>query len=435
MHEHEVLHRLLRVADPAGGLEADDAAGLLVHVADRLEHHERDRQRRGARQLARRRLDEVGAGGHREQARAAHVVVGAELAGLEDHLQVRLAAGLLDAHDLVVDLRVAAGEERAAVDHHVDLVGALLDDPAHLLELRRERRLPGRERGRDRGDLDAAAAQALDGDRHEIRIDAHRGDRRDVPVRRIGAHGLRAERRDLARRVGALERREIHAADREVEREQLRLALDRALRELARASLDGDLVDRADPRQPRLERQLEPARKCGRLRHGGQCTLGASGCEERAPPFPRAHAPPRAHVSHVRARARGAAAARARACARRRPARAAAASDRARRRHARRLVVPRERAARGRVDRRGARARGNRHRGDDVDPRLRLRLRPRRSPLGPLRRPRRPAATSRARRSTGAARTCPSRASRRTASRRRSRSRTTRSISRTRSRC
>ena len=59
-------------------------------------------------QLPGRGLDEVGAGGHREQRRAADVVVGAELARLEDHLQVRVAARLLHADDLVVDLRVAA---------------------------------------------------------------------------------------------------------------------------------------------------------------------------------------------------------------------------------------------------------------------------------------------------------------------------------------
>src|SRR5581483_8816384 len=36
--EHEVLHRLLRLADPAGRLEADMPTGLIVHVAHRLEH-------------------------------------------------------------------------------------------------------------------------------------------------------------------------------------------------------------------------------------------------------------------------------------------------------------------------------------------------------------------------------------------------------------
>ena len=71
-----------------------------------------------------RRLDEVGAGGDRDQRRAADVVVRAELARLEDDLEVRVAARLLHADDLVEHLRVAAREERAAVDDHVDLVGA-----------------------------------------------------------------------------------------------------------------------------------------------------------------------------------------------------------------------------------------------------------------------------------------------------------------------
>src|SRR5215217_22593 len=50
--EHQVLDRLLRVADAAGGLEADAPAGFVVDVADRLEHHERDRERGRRGQLA-----------------------------------------------------------------------------------------------------------------------------------------------------------------------------------------------------------------------------------------------------------------------------------------------------------------------------------------------------------------------------------------------
>ena len=268
MQDDEVLDRLLRGPDPARGLHPDDAAGLLVHVADRLEHAERHRQRRGGADLAGRGLDEVAAGGHREQRRPADVVVGAELAGLENHLQVGLAAGLLHLHDLVVDLGVAAGEEGAAVDHHVDLVGAELDRLAHVGELDRERRLAGRERGRDRRHLDRRAAEPRHGGRDEVRIDADRRDRRDRRVDGVGADRLRAQRRDLAGRVGALERRQVHHPDRELERLQLRLLLDRALRQRRRALFERDRVDGADSRQPRLQRELEAARQCGRLGHG-----------------------------------------------------------------------------------------------------------------------------------------------------------------------
>src|SRR5438067_3217977 len=107
--EDQMLYRLLRLTYAARRLEAHGASGLLVHVADRLEHAERDGERRGARDLPGRRLDEVGAGGHCKERRTPHVVVGAELARLEDHLEVRGADGFLHLDDLVVDLRVAAG--------------------------------------------------------------------------------------------------------------------------------------------------------------------------------------------------------------------------------------------------------------------------------------------------------------------------------------
>ena len=64
-----------------------------------------NRQRGGGRDLAGRGLDEVPAGEHRQPGRATHVVVGDELAGLEDHLQVRRTTGLLDGDDLVEHLR------------------------------------------------------------------------------------------------------------------------------------------------------------------------------------------------------------------------------------------------------------------------------------------------------------------------------------------
>ena len=96
-----------------------------------------------------------------EQRRAPHVVVGPELAGLEDHLEVRVAARLLHLHDLVVDLRVAAGEERAAVDDHVDLVRAELDRRANVRDLHGRRVLARREPGGDRRDLHAAVAEPL----------------------------------------------------------------------------------------------------------------------------------------------------------------------------------------------------------------------------------------------------------------------------------
>ena len=55
------------------------------------------------------------------------LVVRLELAGLEDHLEVGVATGLLDLDDLVEDGRVVARSGSAAVDDHVDLVRACFD--------------------------------------------------------------------------------------------------------------------------------------------------------------------------------------------------------------------------------------------------------------------------------------------------------------------
>jgi hypothetical protein len=96
----------LVVRMPPAGL-TPTCAGLRAEVADRLQHHQRHRQRRGGLHLAGGGLDEVGAGQHRQPGRAAHVVVGDQLAGLQDHLEVARAAGLLDRDDLVEDLAVA----------------------------------------------------------------------------------------------------------------------------------------------------------------------------------------------------------------------------------------------------------------------------------------------------------------------------------------
>ena len=187
---------------------------------------------------------------------------------------MRLAARLLHADDLVVDLRVAAGQEGAAVDDHVDLVRAHRDRVLDIPELDVERRLPRGERRGDGGDLDPGTAKLFDRSRHEVRVDADCGDRGDARVGRIGSHGLRADRSDLPRRVGALEGRQVHHPDRQVEREELGVLLDRALRERCGALLDADLVDRADARQPRLERKLEPTRQSRRLRHALSVGLG-----------------------------------------------------------------------------------------------------------------------------------------------------------------
>ena len=93
----------------------------------------------------------------------------------------------------------------------------------------------------------------------ERRVDADRGDGRDRRVAGLRVDRLRAQRPDLARRVAALEGREIHHPDREVEGPQLRGLLDRAALEALDAQLDADLVDRGLAPEHAPERPRAPA--------------------------------------------------------------------------------------------------------------------------------------------------------------------------------
>ena len=247
----EVPHRVLGRADAARRLDAAVLAGGAVPVAHGLQHHLHDGQGGGGGDLAGGGLDHVGAREQREPGGAAHVVVARQLAGLQDDLEVGAAAGLLDGDDLVVHLAVAAGEEGAAVDHHVDLAGARVDGERGVGQLDRQRRPARRERRGHRRDDDAGAAQPLDRHAGEVGVDADRGDRRDVGVVGVGPHGLRAQRPDLAGRVGALQRGQVDHGDGHVDGLQLGGLLDRAGGEHGRAALQPDLVDAGQPGRKR----------------------------------------------------------------------------------------------------------------------------------------------------------------------------------------
>jgi len=80
---------------------------------------------------------------------------------------------------------------------------------------------------------------------HHRGIDADGGGLRHLGILG-GADGLLAKRLDLARRVLALERREIDHRGRELEAEKLRTLLDAAGRVFGDALLDAHKIDRAD---------------------------------------------------------------------------------------------------------------------------------------------------------------------------------------------
>ena len=231
---------------PPADLHADDVAGELGEVAHRFEHHEGDRRRGRRRDLAGGRLDEVGAAGHGQPRRPAHVVQRGQLAGLEDHLEVGPAAGRLHRTDLVEHRGVAPGEEGAPVDHHVDLVGARVDRVGDVGQLHVEGGPAGRERGGHRRDGHPRAGHGTAGGAHEVGVDADGRDARAGVVAGLGLHRLGAQRPHLAGRVGALERGEVGHRHDGVERPALGTLLDRPGGQARDPGLGAHLVD---PRQ------------------------------------------------------------------------------------------------------------------------------------------------------------------------------------------
>ena len=145
------------------------------------------------------------------------MVVGAELGRLQDHLEVCVAAALLDRDDLVLHAGVVAGEKRLARDHHVDLVGAGGDRILGVAQFGLERHLAGGEAGGHRCRLHAAAVQRLFRRGHERWVDADGSHGGDLWHRRGRAHALGAQVPNLAGSVGALERRQVDHRHREAD--------------------------------------------------------------------------------------------------------------------------------------------------------------------------------------------------------------------------
>src|SRR4029450_11934270 len=129
---------------------------------------------------------------------------------------------------------------------------------AGLGELDVAERLARREAGRDRGDLDGRAPEGVLRVLDERRVDAQRGDARDRRIAGLRSDRLCGERPDLARRVLALERREVDHPDRQIEGPELRSFLDRALLQRVDPFVDADLVDGADPTEEAAQRPGSP---------------------------------------------------------------------------------------------------------------------------------------------------------------------------------
>ena len=150
-------------------------------------------------------LDEIGAGIEGKNGCPLDQVGRGERACLEDHLQFRLAAGVLDLGDLIGDFLVGALHEITQVHHDIDLVGALHDGHGDFGDLDLREGLRRRKTTGYRGDTNPFGCQRLADRLDEIGIDADRGDIGDIgpcalkvvhPVDHLPDALFRVERRE-----------------------------------------------------------------------------------------------------------------------------------------------------------------------------------------------------------------------------------------------
>ena len=195
--------RLLRRPDAARRLQPDRRAGPSSYTSRMASSITSARAGSPRRDLARRRLDEVGASGAPSRAASRGGRCRSVPSSLVSRITFRWAraAGLLDAHDLVETF--AYRPERNAPRSITMSISSAPDAtaPRTSRDLQVERRLPGREAGRYGRDLDARSRRAA-------ASRPRRGSGRRTPpprrgrrVARVGTERLRAERRDLAGRV------------------------------------------------------------------------------------------------------------------------------------------------------------------------------------------------------------------------------------------
>ena len=191
-----------------------------------------------------------------------------------------VAAGLAGGHDLVVHVEVGAGEEGAAVDDHVDLVGPGVDRGPHVGQLHVERRPARREGGGHGRHVHAETAERLDRHRlDQVAVDADGGHGR---ARRVGGSG----RRPLAHSARTLPG--VSCPSRVV-RSTMRMArsranalavvlIDRVASPAARASTP-DLVDARSPWRNRRSEASEAVTSARSPAVGAVAVTGSGYCQ------------------------------------------------------------------------------------------------------------------------------------------------------------
>ncbi len=161
------LEQGIERSDAAGGLHLDVGRGVGAHQPEIV-------VRGAAGGETGRRLHEVGSGRLRQAAGPDLLVVG-QVGVLEDHLDdcARRVGDVDDRRDVGLDVRIAAGLERADLDDHVELGGAVAEGSHGLEDLRLGAVVAVREAD-DRPDRDIGPLEDRPGAGHVRRPDADR---------------------------------------------------------------------------------------------------------------------------------------------------------------------------------------------------------------------------------------------------------------------
>src|SRR6516162_10311636 len=173
LHQREPVKRLSGGADPAGRLETYGHAGALAILANRARHHYSHWERRVDSLLAGGGLDEIRARHHGDDACPPHVAQRRKITGTQDDLAVRIAAGLLEGRDLVVEALPLPREHMCSGDHDIDLISARIDRSPDLSQTLLERVQASGKAGRYGRHADRRTLERASRRRHEMVVDAH----------------------------------------------------------------------------------------------------------------------------------------------------------------------------------------------------------------------------------------------------------------------
>ena len=186
---------------------------------------------------------------HREIAGLAYTVQRAEFAGLEDDLEMGIATGFLDGHDLVEYEPIVAGQKRTARDHHVDLGRASVHGHARVVQFHGQRSLAAGKRRRNGGDIDVAALECVFRNTDHGWIDTDRSDVRQARHCVVQVNRFLAELPHLAGCVLTLERCQVDHRQDKFERFDFRGGFDAAALESRNTLVDANFIDDGYPAQ------------------------------------------------------------------------------------------------------------------------------------------------------------------------------------------